>query len=108
MASAHAALLQRTIKPYPRQPFAIPGTSEEIVAARPFVELRRFVPTAGPRGPRVLLVAPLSGHHATLVRQPCSAVADHDVTSPTGEMRATCRQRRARLADFTSPTCEHN
>ncbi len=78
--SAHAALLHRTIKPYRRQPFAIPGTSEEIVAARPFVDLRRFVPTTGPRGSRVLLVAPLSGHHATLVRDTiASLVADHDV-----------------------------
>ena len=78
--SANAALLHRNIKTYPRQPFAIPGTTEEIVAAKPFVELRRFVPTAGPRGPRVLLVAPLSGHHATLVRDTiASLVADHDV-----------------------------
>ena len=80
LLSANAALLHRTIRSYPRQPFAIPGISEDIVVARPFVNLRRFVPATGPRGPRVLLVAPLSGHHATLVRDTISSlVADHDV-----------------------------
>ena len=77
---ANSTLLHRSIKTYSRRPFEIAGTTEEIVAARPFVELRRFVPATGPRGPRVLLVAPLSGHHATLVRDTItSLVADHDV-----------------------------
>lgn len=75
--AANAALLHRSIKPYPRRPFGIAGATEEIAASRPFVELRRF---ANPGAKRVLLVAPLSGHHATLVRDTiASLVADHDV-----------------------------
>lgn len=77
---AHAALLHRSIKRFPRRPFDIAGTNEEVVVSRPFVELRRFVPVAGSKGPRVLLVAPLSGHHATLVRETIATLlTDHDV-----------------------------
>ncbi|HEY4179268.1 MAG TPA: polyhydroxyalkanoate depolymerase [Kofleriaceae bacterium] len=72
--------MHRSIKRYPRQPFGIPGSTEQVVESRPFVELRRFVPTGGPRGPRVLLVAPLSGHHSTLLRDTItSLLEDHDV-----------------------------
>ena len=40
---------------------------EEIELDRPFVRLLRFQ-KPGASGPRVLLVAPMSGHHATLLR----------------------------------------
>jgi polyhydroxyalkanoate depolymerase len=41
---------------------------EEIVASTPFGDLIRFRKAAGPDQPRILLVAPLSGHFATLLR----------------------------------------
>ena len=41
---------------------------EEIALDRPFIRLLRFAPPGGEHGPRVLLVAPMSGHHATLLR----------------------------------------
>ena len=41
---------------------------EEVVIDQPFVRLLRFVTPGAPVGPRVLLVAPMSGHHATLLR----------------------------------------
>jgi len=47
---------------------ATEGLAEEIVVDRPFVRLLRFASPTAPRGPRVLLVAPMSGHHATLLR----------------------------------------
>jgi poly(3-hydroxybutyrate) depolymerase len=78
--AAQAALLHRITKPYPKPAFALPGVAEEVVQARPFVRLVHFVPEAGARGPAVLVVAPLSGHHATLVRDTvASLLADHDV-----------------------------
>ena len=40
---------------------------EEVVIERPFVRLLRFQ-APGASGPRVLLMAPMSGHHATLLR----------------------------------------
>ena len=47
---------------------ATEGLAEEVIIDRPFVRLLRFASPGGPRGPRVLLVAPMSGHHATLLR----------------------------------------
>jgi len=41
---------------------------EEIVASTPFGDLVRFRKEASPEQPRILLVAPLSGHFATLLR----------------------------------------
>ena len=41
--------------------------AEEVVIDQPFVRLLRFIAPGG-TGPRVLLVAPMSGHHATLLR----------------------------------------
>ncbi len=77
---AQAALLHRITKVYGKPQFDLPGVTEQVVVERPFCRLVHFV-QAAPRGlPRVLVVAPLSGHHATLVRETCAALlADHDV-----------------------------
>jgi len=55
--------------------------TEEIIAANTWCELRRFRrATPRPHDPRLLLVAPMSGHHATLLRGTVEAfVPDHDV-----------------------------
>jgi poly(3-hydroxybutyrate) depolymerase len=55
---------------------------EEVVVAKPFAELRRFVKQGDvPAGqPRVLLVAPMSGHYATLLRDTVAGLLPaHDV-----------------------------
>jgi poly(3-hydroxybutyrate) depolymerase len=55
---------------------------EEVVLARPFAELRRFVKAdaAAEGQPRVLVVAPMSGHYATLLRDTVAGLlVDHDV-----------------------------
>ena len=44
------------------------GVAEEVVLDRPFVRLLRFIAPGAAGGLRVLLVAPMSGHHATLLR----------------------------------------
>ena len=41
---------------------------EEIVLRKPFGQLKRFVRTGVEGGPRLLIVAPMSGHYATLLR----------------------------------------
>jgi len=42
---------------------------EEIVLRKPFGQLKHFVKVGGPEGqPRLLIVAPMSGHYATLLR----------------------------------------
>ncbi|OQW45685.1 MAG: esterase [Proteobacteria bacterium SG_bin6] len=44
------------------------GVLEEIVARRPFGQLKHFVREGVERGPKLLIVAPMSGHYATLLR----------------------------------------
>jgi poly(3-hydroxybutyrate) depolymerase len=96
-AVAGTALLHRITRRYPRQPFAIAtvnahgrevAVEEEVVLAEPFCRLLRFArrgEDAATRDvlasdPRVLVVAPLSGHHATLLRDTVATLLrDHDV-----------------------------
>jgi poly(3-hydroxybutyrate) depolymerase len=53
---------------------------EEIVCTLPFSSLLHFKKNMPTPGPRVLLVAPLSGHFATLLRETArTLLADHDV-----------------------------
>lgn len=53
---------------------------EQVDAVRPFVTLRRFVRVGVAPGPRVLLVAPMAGHFATLLRETVQTLlADHEV-----------------------------
>lgn len=54
---------------------------EEILARKPFCQLKHFVRDAArPDDPRVLLVAPMSGHYATLLRGTVEALLpDHDI-----------------------------
>lgn len=54
--------------------------TEEIVAATPFADLVRFRKASAPDQPRVLVVAPLSGHFATLLRNTVETLLpEHDV-----------------------------
>ena len=55
--------------------------TEEIAAVRPWGDLRRFrIHAHRPDAPRVLLVAPMSGHYSTLLRGTVQAfLPDHDV-----------------------------
>ncbi len=94
---ANSALLHRMVRTYPKPPFAIDRcvahggevtVTEDVIEHRPFCRLVRFArhtddaarTTALARDPRVLLCAPLSGHHATLLRDTITtALADHDV-----------------------------
>ena len=53
---------------------------EQVVEETPFCTLRRFTVAGAARRPRVLLVAPISGHFATLLRPTVSQLlADHEV-----------------------------
>lgn len=96
-AAAGWELLHRLTRDYPRPGFGLHGVTtpwgevavaEEVVHATPFCQLRRFrrladhpdVARALAAQPRLLLCAPLSGHHATLLRDTVHALAEgHDV-----------------------------
>jgi len=54
--------------------------TEEVVYATPFGSLLRFKKENSPEQPRMLLVAPMSGHFATLLRGTVKTLLqDHDV-----------------------------
>jgi poly(3-hydroxybutyrate) depolymerase len=54
--------------------------TEEVVMRTPFATLLRFRKEGAPEQPRVLLVAPMSGHFATLLRDTVrTLLQDHDV-----------------------------
>ncbi len=76
-ADVFAGFTERRSKPAWNLPAAL-----EIVDERPFARLIRFRPdrpSPGPK-PQVLLVAPLSGHYATLLRGTVEGLmAEHDV-----------------------------
>jgi poly(3-hydroxybutyrate) depolymerase len=50
---------------------------EETILSKPFCHLRHFAREVERDDPRVLLVAPLSGHHATLLRGTVQALLPH-------------------------------
>ena len=51
--------------------------SEQEVLRTPFATLRRFVKEGAPEQPKVLVVAPMSGHFATLLRDTVHTVLQH-------------------------------
>ena len=57
------------------------AVSEEIVARKPFGQLKHFTrAVSGRKDPRVLIVTPMSGHYATLLRGTVERLLpDHDV-----------------------------
>ncbi len=87
--SAAAKLLELTEVTHHRPPWAINSVlvkgeqvpvTEEVVASTPFATLRRFRKEGVSGQPKVLVVAPMSGHFATLLRDTVQTVLqDHDV-----------------------------
>ena len=93
--AAGAELMYRIGKDYKKPSFNIDSTTinghfvgieEEVVASRPFCKLLHFRKQLGAKErqelnqPKLLLVAPLSGHHATLLRETARVLLhEHDV-----------------------------
>ena len=81
---------------------------EEVTAqATPFATLRRFRKDGAPEQPRVLVVAPMSGHFATLLRDTVrTLLRDHDVyvTDWHNVPRRAARPPAASASTSTSTT----
>jgi poly(3-hydroxybutyrate) depolymerase len=87
--AAASELLERSTRFYRKPAFGLPTTSVagEVVSvtevrekASPFCELLHFRKDTASPGPKVLIVAPLSGHHATLLRETVQELLPgHDV-----------------------------
>ncbi len=88
-AAAALNLFSHTRLSHERAPFGIDrvtvdgakvAVSEEVVAVHPFCRLLHFRKAAALDQPKLLMVAPLSGHFATLLRGTITAaLPDHDV-----------------------------
>ncbi|WP_136416606.1 polyhydroxyalkanoate depolymerase [Herbaspirillum sp. ST 5-3] len=87
--AAGADLMVRIAKDYKKPAFNIDATTvdgrvveiqEETLAAKPFCRLLHFRKQQALAQPRLLVVAPLSGHHATLLRDTVRVLLhEHDV-----------------------------
>lgn len=76
--SAGFGMLERVTRAYAKPEFGV-GVEEQLVWQKPFCNLLHF-PAETPDAPRVLIFAPLSGHHATLLRGTVeSLVGEHEV-----------------------------
>ncbi|MEM6832879.1 MAG: polyhydroxyalkanoate depolymerase [Pseudomonadota bacterium] len=83
-------VIETSTRPYGKPVFDIPTTvvrgrevaiEEEITMQLPFGQLRHFKRDTKAKDPKLLIVAPLSGHYATLLRGTVKEmVKDHDVT----------------------------
>jgi len=87
--AASAELFERTTRRYAKPDFGLDSTvvggktvavTEKIVWSRPFCRLihfKRALPTAPGADPKLLMVAPMSGHYATLLRGTVEAMLPH-------------------------------
>jgi hypothetical protein len=112
--AAALELISRTSLTYTRPPYGIDKVmvgnqelevTEEVVYATPFGSLLHFKKQNSPQQPRMLLVAPMSGHFATLLRgtvKTCCRTMTS--TSPTGIIPATFRSIKASSASTNTPS----
>ncbi|MBI1207385.1 MAG: polyhydroxyalkanoate depolymerase [Azospirillum sp.] len=87
--AAGAEMLERSTRRFGKPEFELTSTmigghkvdvTEQVVLSKPFCELRHFKRTGDRYDPKVLLVVPMSGHHATLLRGTVEALLpEHDV-----------------------------
>jgi poly(3-hydroxybutyrate) depolymerase len=86
LIGASAEMLERVTRRFGKPEFGLTETiiagekvkvTEDIVTAKPFCELRHFVRGVERDDPKVLIVAPLSGHHSTLLRGTVKALLPH-------------------------------
>ncbi len=84
--AASSEMTLRLMQDYPKRPFLIHNVvvdghthmvEDTVVSSKAFCELRRFAKIGAKNEPRVLLVAPLSGHFATLLRDTVQSLVQH-------------------------------
>jgi poly(3-hydroxybutyrate) depolymerase len=112
--AAGAELFERTTRRFTKPAFNIHNVrigrddvkiTEEVTITRPFCRLLHFKAEVARDVPRVLLVAPMSGHHSTLLRGTVEGLlAEHDVyiTDWTDAKMVPLYQGKFDLEDFIS------
>ncbi len=96
---ATAEMLERGTRRFGKPGFGLRDTNiggetvavtEAVVLDKPFCQLRHFARATGRDDPKVLIVAPLSGHHATLLRGTVGALLPHHDIYITDWVDARC------------------
>ena len=87
--AANSEMFVRLLRRYPKPEWGIDEAlvndervpiTREVVIDKPFCQLLHFRKAVDVNQPKLLIVAPLSGHFATLLRDTVrTALADHDV-----------------------------
>jgi polyhydroxyalkanoate depolymerase len=98
--AASCEVFERTTRPYPKPTFGLP-VSERIVWERPFCRVIAFGEPSNK--PKLLMVAPMSGHYATLLRGTVAAFLDsHQVfiTDWTDAKQVPLSEGRFDLSDY--------
>ena len=110
--AAGAELFERVTRRFGKPEFGIPHTTidnkkidvqEEIVAEKPFCNLLHFKRKTKRKDPRVLIVAPMSGHYATLLRGTVKALLPHHdvfITDWIDERQVPLKDGRFNLDDY--------
>jgi poly(3-hydroxybutyrate) depolymerase len=104
-------LFLRVTQRYEKPEWRIDGVEIEVAVEKSFCKLLHFKPlVARERAvPKVLVVAPLSGHHATLLRDTVrTLLAEHDVwiTDWVDARRVPLGEGPFSLADYVDYVCE--
>src|SRR5678815_2167390 len=117
--AAAAEMLERATGEYPKPSFGLGETvidgrevavREELVHETPFCRLLHFERDIERDDPKVLIVAPLSGHHATLLRETVrELLPDHDlyITDWVDARLIPLSQGRFDLADYVDLLIAH-
>jgi len=104
--AAHASLelISRVTRSYGKPEFGL-DVAPAVVAEKPFCRLLHFKAREGAeRGRQILLIAPLSGHHATLLRHTVDSFLDHGdvwITDWTCASQVPFGEGRFGIDDFT-------
>lgn len=110
--AANAEMFERVTRRFGEPEWALPFTeiggkqvaiTEETIVEKPFCKLIHFKRDIKRRDPQVLVVAPMSGHYATLLRGTVEALLPHHdvyVTDWTDARQVPIREGRFNLDDF--------
>ncbi|HEU4837959.1 MAG TPA: polyhydroxyalkanoate depolymerase [Micavibrio sp.] len=110
--AAGAEVFERVTRRFGEPDWALPETiiegkkvavKEEIIVEKPFCQLIHFKRDTKRKDPRVLVVAPMSGHYATLLRGTVEALLPHHdvfVTDWTDARQVRLSEGRFNLDDF--------
>jgi poly(3-hydroxybutyrate) depolymerase len=110
--AAGAEVFERVTRRFGEPDWALPETTidgrkvavtEELIVEKPFCQLIHFKRDTKRKDPRVLVVAPMSGHYATLLRGTVEALLPHHdvfVTDWTDARQVRLSEGRFNLDDF--------